>query len=45
VTGNIDYLGDDGQVTDTVNSSSQRAAYLTWCQDHGVAPAAQILGG
>jgi 2,4'-dihydroxyacetophenone dioxygenase len=44
VTGNIDYLGDDGQVTDTVNSASQRTAYLTWCQDQGVTPAAQILG-
>jgi hypothetical protein len=44
VTGNIDYLGDAGQVSETLNAASQRAAYLAWCREHGVEPSPQILG-
>lgn len=44
ITGAIQYLGTDGKVTETVDAASQRAAYLTWCAQHGVSPAAQILG-
>jgi len=45
VTGNIDYLDQDGQVIETVNAATQRAAYLAWCLDRGIAPAGQILAG
>lgn len=44
VTGAIEYLDDNGQVTGAVTGASQRDAYLTWCRAAGVAPAAQILG-
>jgi 2,4'-dihydroxyacetophenone dioxygenase len=44
VGGVIEYLGDDGQVTGTVSAETQRAAYLSWCQEHGVRPSEQILG-
>lgn len=44
VAGAVEYLGDDGQVTETVTSASQRAIYLDWCQRQGVEPAGQILG-
>jgi hypothetical protein len=37
-------LGEDGQVIDSVNADTQRALYLSWCRDHAVPPAAQILG-
>lgn len=44
VSGVIEYLGADGRITETVDSASQRAVYLTWCARQGVAPSAQILG-
>jgi hypothetical protein len=42
-TGTIEYLGDNGQVIDSVNTGTQRALYLAWCREHAVHPAAQIL--
>ena len=44
VTGTIEYLGENGQVIESVNAETQRAVYLAWCQEHGVHPAEQILG-
>lgn len=44
VAGTIEYLGDDGQVIESVNAETQRAVYLAWCREHGVQPAAQISG-
>ena len=44
VAGAIEYLGDDGQVIESVNAETQCALYLAWCRDHGVHPAEQILG-
>jgi 2,4'-dihydroxyacetophenone dioxygenase len=44
VSGVIEYLGDDGEVTETVSAETQRAVYLAWCQEHGVRPSEQILG-
>ena len=44
VAGTIEYLGDDGQVIESVNAETQRAVYLAWCREHGVEPAAQISG-
>ena len=44
VTGSIEYLGGNGQVIESVNAESRRARYLTWCREHGVRPAEQILG-
>jgi 2,4'-dihydroxyacetophenone dioxygenase len=43
VTGTIEYLGDNGQVIASVNADTQRALYLSWCQEHTVHPVAQIL--
>ena len=44
VTGTIEHLGEDSQVVESVNAETQRAVYLAWCQEHGVAPAEQLLG-
>ena len=44
VTGAVEYLGEDGQVIETVSAETQRAVYLAWCCEHGVRPAEQILG-
>jgi hypothetical protein len=44
VAGAVEYLGEDGQVVETVSAETQRAAYLAWCREHGVRPAEQILG-
>jgi quercetin dioxygenase-like cupin family protein len=44
VTGAIEYLGEDGQVIETVSAKTQHAVYLAWCREHGVRPAEQILG-
>jgi hypothetical protein len=44
VAGVIEYLGDDGQVTETVSAATQRGIYLSWCREHGVRPSGQILG-
>jgi 2,4'-dihydroxyacetophenone dioxygenase len=44
VAGAIGYLGDDGQVIESVTAATQRALYLAWCREHGVRPAEQILG-
>jgi hypothetical protein len=43
VIGTIEYLGENGQVIDSVNADTQRALYLNWCREHAVQPAAQIL--
>ena len=43
VTGTIEYLGENGQVIESVNADTQRALYLAWCREHAVSPAAQIL--
>jgi hypothetical protein len=43
VTGTIEYLGENGQVIESVNTDTQRALYLNWCREHAVHPAAQIL--
>ena len=43
VTGTIEYLGENGQVIESVSADTQRALYLAWCREHAVAPAAQIL--
>ena len=44
VTGAVEYLGEDGQVIETVSAETQRAACLAWCREYGVRPAEQILG-
>jgi 2,4'-dihydroxyacetophenone dioxygenase len=44
ITGAIEYLDPSGQVTETVNSASQRAAYLAWCARTDAEPAPQVLG-
>ncbi len=44
VTGVIEYLDEDGQVTETVSAATQREVYLAWCQEHSMCPAEQILG-
>jgi 2,4'-dihydroxyacetophenone dioxygenase len=44
VAGVIEYLGDDGQVTQMVSAATQRGIYLSWCREHGVRPSEQILG-
>jgi 2,4'-dihydroxyacetophenone dioxygenase len=44
VTGAVEYLDANGQVTETVDSASQRSIYLDWCARHGAEPAQQILG-
>lgn len=44
ITGAIQYIGANGQVTETVDSASQRAVYLNWCAREGTEPAPQILG-
>jgi 2,4'-dihydroxyacetophenone dioxygenase len=44
VTGTIEYIGDQGDVVETVNSDTQRAVYLAWCREHAVEPSTQILG-
>lgn len=43
VAGTIEYLGENGQVIETVNADTQRALYLAWCREHAVRPAGQIL--
>ena len=40
----IEYLGEDGEVTETVSAATQREVYLAWCREHGVQPDGQILG-
>jgi hypothetical protein len=40
----IEYVGEDGQVTETVSAATQREVYLAWCREHGVHPAEQTLG-
>ena len=43
ITGAIQYIGADGQVTEIADATSQRSAYLAWCARRDVPPAAQIL--
>jgi hypothetical protein len=42
VTGSIEYLGESGQVIDSVNTGTQRTLYLAWCREHAVHQALQI---
>jgi quercetin dioxygenase-like cupin family protein len=44
VSGAIEYLGPDGEITGTVSAATQRAIYLDWCQREGVVPDPRILG-
>ena len=44
VIGTIEYLDDNGQVIESVNVGTQRAAYLAWCRAHDVPPSERILG-
>jgi hypothetical protein len=44
VVGTIEYLGGNGEVVESANAETQRAAYLAWCREHGVRPDARILG-
>lgn len=44
VVGDVEFLDDNDQVTDTVNSATERAAYLAWCQKHDREPSPQVLG-
>jgi len=39
VSGAIEYLDEAGSVIATIDSASQHACYLSWCQDHQVEPA------
>jgi len=43
-TGVIEYLGPDGQVTETVSADGRRSIYPEWCQREGVTPDPRILG-
>ena len=43
VVGDVEYLSDAGEVTETASSASQRAVYLAWCQQNDAPPARQIL--
>ena len=44
IAGAVEYVDDSGRVTETVDSASQRAIYLSWCARRGAEPAARILG-
>jgi hypothetical protein len=44
IVGAVEYLDDAGHVIAVADSASQRAAYLAWCREHGVAPAPQVVG-
>jgi 2,4'-dihydroxyacetophenone dioxygenase len=44
IVGAVEYLDGAGRVIAVADSASQLAAYLTWCREHGVAPAPQIIG-
>jgi 2,4'-dihydroxyacetophenone dioxygenase len=44
IVGAVEYLDAAGQVVAVFDSASQRAAYLAWCQEHGVAPERGIMG-
>jgi 2,4'-dihydroxyacetophenone dioxygenase len=45
VTGDIEYLGEDGEVTEIVSAATQRALYLRWCEQRGRQPARQLTSG
>lgn len=44
ISGAVQYLDPNGNVIETVDAATQRAAYLTWCAQQDAKPAAQILG-
>ena len=44
VTGTIEYLDGNGQVIESVDAETQRAAYLDWCRARDVHPSERILG-
>ena len=45
VTGVVEYLGQDNEVTETASAITQRALYLRWCEQHGRQPARQLISG
>lgn len=45
ITGTIDYLGADGEVTGTADAATQCEAYPGWCASRGIQPYQRILGG
>src|SRR5215469_11698660 len=45
VTGVVEYLGQDNEVTETASTITQRALYLRWCEQHGRQPARQLISG
>jgi hypothetical protein len=45
ITGTIDYIGADGEVTGTVDAATQCEAYLDWCAQRGTQADQRILGG
>jgi len=44
VAGVIEYLDEDGRVTETISAATQREVYLAWCREHAMRPVGQILG-
>jgi hypothetical protein len=42
VVGDVEYLSEAGEVTETASSAAQRAWHLAWCQQNDTAPAPQI---
>jgi anti-sigma factor ChrR (cupin superfamily) len=44
IVGAVEYLDGAGHVIAVADAASQRAAYLRWCRDQGVAPAPQVIG-
>lgn len=45
ITGAVEYLDGQGQVTGQADAASQRAAYLDWCASQGVTPQQALLAG
>ncbi|MBB5517598.1 2,4'-dihydroxyacetophenone dioxygenase family protein [Amphiplicatus metriothermophilus] len=44
LTGRVEYLGENGEVLFHTDTHNQRAAYLAWCAENGVAPNAPMVG-
>jgi hypothetical protein len=36
VVGAVEYLGEDGEVTETVTTATQHAVYLAWCRERNI---------
>jgi 2,4'-dihydroxyacetophenone dioxygenase len=45
ITGTIDYINADGEVTGTVDAATQSEAYLDWCAQRGTQPDQRIVRG